>query len=98
MFVLLAVSLPNLTCVFSLSALSQVTKLEAEGIVYFRGSLSSGGYFTESFAVLRRGRLDIYAKKKHYLNHENPLNEKPIELKNYRIETNYRYESLVIYF
>ena len=67
-----------------------MTELKCQGPIFFRGSLSSGGYFTEVFAVVERGRLDLYAKKKHYLNHENPINAKSILLHQYRLETNYR--------
>ena len=68
----------------------QMTKLKAEGELFFRGRLSAGGKFREAFAVIERGKLDLYAKRKDYIDHENSINDKPIKLWNYKLETSYR--------
>lgn len=60
-------------------------------MIFWRGSLSSGGTYSEVFCSVGRGAVDFFKKKSDFLNNENPLNKKPIKLWQYKLETNYRY-------
>jgi hypothetical protein len=69
-----------------LSEALEATKLKVKGILWKRQSVEDGGVFTKYYAVLEKGRLDLYAKEKDYRENSNPVNSKPIKLWQYNIE------------
>ena len=75
------------------TALEQAKKLsntKAQGIMFWRTSLSSGASFRQVFAVIERGTLDVYKKEDDFINHNNPIIQKPIKLEEYTLVTDYR--------
>jgi hypothetical protein len=58
-----------------------------------RQSIEEGGLFFKYFAVLEKGRLDLYLKEKDYRENANPVNPKPIKLWQYELELDHRCHS-----
>eukprot|EP00602_Paraphysomonas_sp_CaronLab_P005541 CAMPEP_0185025428 /NCGR_PEP_ID=MMETSP1103-20130426/8390_1 /TAXON_ID=36769 /ORGANISM="Paraphysomonas bandaiensis, Strain Caron Lab Isolate" /LENGTH=318 /DNA_ID=CAMNT_0027558627 /DNA_START=310 /DNA_END=1266 /DNA_ORIENTATION=- len=64
----------------------QGTQTRARGALWMRQSLSKGGELQLCYAVLEKGKLDIYRKESDFVNHENPINQRPFQLWKYRLE------------
>ena len=60
------------------------------GVLWLRKSLEEGGHFKERFAVLDRGLLDFYKTEEDFKMHQNPINHRPIKLRAFYIETDFR--------
>jgi hypothetical protein len=66
--------------------MSQTINSRARGTVFWCRSVSSGVNYVEAFGVLERGSFDIFKSEEDYLNHGTPLNERPYNLAQYRVE------------
>lgn len=73
-----------------LSQMQEETKLKLKAYLYKRQPIEEGGLFVKYFAVLEKGRLDFYTKEKDYINNSNPVNNKPIKLWQFDLETDHR--------
>ncbi len=68
----------------------QAANAKARGVLFWRGTLSSGGNFRECYATVEKGKLDFYKKEQDFVDHENSINKKPFQLWEYAVETDYR--------
>jgi hypothetical protein len=66
----------------------QHASTKARGVLFYRESLMAGGLFREVFAVLRKGKLDLYSTQEDFEAHGNPLNPRPIKMWEYDMEQN----------
>jgi hypothetical protein len=55
-------------------------------VLWLRQTLSKGGELQQCYAVLEKGKLDIYRSEEHFINHENPINKQPFQLWKYALE------------
>lgn len=74
----------------SLAAANEATKLKVRAFLWKRQSIEDGGLFVKYYAVLDKGRLDLYHREKDYRENANPVNSKPIKLWQYDLETDHR--------
>lgn len=74
----------------ALAMAQEATKLKFKGILYKRQSIEDGGLFVKYYAVLEKGRLDLYYREKDYRENNNPINSKPIKLWQFDIEVDHR--------
>lgn len=73
-----------------LAAAQEATKFKMRATLWKRQPIEDGGLFIQYFAVLEKGRLDLYKKEKDYRENANPVNSKPIKLWQYDLETDPR--------
>eukprot|EP01036_Dinobryon_divergens_P024595 gene24595-33063_t len=69
-----------------LASIQEQTRLKLKAPLWKRQSIEEGGLFFKYFAVLEKGRLDLYLKEKDYRENLNPINSKPIKLWQYDVE------------
>jgi hypothetical protein len=74
----------------ALLAAQEATKLKVKAYLWKRQSIEDGGLFVKYFAVLEKGRLDLYSREKDYRENANPINSKPIKLWQYDLELDHR--------
>jgi hypothetical protein len=72
------------------SAALEAANTKARGVIFWRGSLSSGGQLREVYAVLEKGKLDFYSSQDAYEKHKNPLNVRAFDLWQYTLEKDVR--------
>jgi hypothetical protein len=66
----------------------QHASTKARGVLFYREPLMAGGLFTEVYAVLRKGKVDLYKTQEDFESHGNPINARPIKLWEYELEQN----------
>eukprot|EP00602_Paraphysomonas_sp_CaronLab_P001627 CAMPEP_0185031762 /NCGR_PEP_ID=MMETSP1103-20130426/19397_1 /TAXON_ID=36769 /ORGANISM="Paraphysomonas bandaiensis, Strain Caron Lab Isolate" /LENGTH=373 /DNA_ID=CAMNT_0027567399 /DNA_START=195 /DNA_END=1316 /DNA_ORIENTATION=- len=64
---------------------------KARGRLWWREPIDDGGELVECYAVIDRGRLDIYSSEEDYKKGNNALTDKPYKLFQYRLVQDYRY-------
>jgi hypothetical protein len=72
------------------SAALEAANTKARGVIFWRGSLSSGGRLREVYAVLEKGKLEFYNSQEAYEKHMDPINVKPFNLWQYSLERDVR--------
>lgn len=68
------------------NSLEAGAQTRARGVLWMRQSLSKGGELEQCYAVLEKGKLDIYRSEQHFIDHENPINKHPFQLWKYALE------------
>jgi len=68
------------------NSLEAGAQTRARGVLWLRQSLSKGGELEQCYAVLEKGKLDVYRSEQHFINHENPINKNPFQLWKYALE------------
>lgn len=68
------------------NSLEAGAQTRARGVLWMRQSLSKGGHLEQCYAVLEKGKLDVYKSEQHFINHENPINKHPFQLWKYTLE------------
>lgn len=68
------------------NSLEAGAQTRARGVLWLRQSLSKGGELEQCYAVLEKGKLDVYRSEQHFINHENPINKHPFQLWKYALE------------
>lgn len=72
------------------SKLVEQANTKARGVLFWRGSLSSGGQLRECYAVLEKGMLDFYRHEEDFQQHVDPINPRPFKLGEFRLELDYK--------
>lgn len=64
-----------------------MVKSRCQGTIWRRIPLEEGGTYSKCYAVLEKGKVDMYKSENDYFKQSNPLIKVPIKLWNYYVET-----------
>jgi hypothetical protein len=65
----------------------EMVKSRCQGTIWRRIPLEEGGTYSKCYAVLEKGKVDMYKSENDYFKQSNPLIKVPIKLWNYYVET-----------